>query len=35
VENNLTLVTIPEAGHFVHHDKAELVSRTIKMWLNS
>lgn len=34
VENDLTLVTIPEAGHFVHHDKPELVNRTIKMWLN-
>ena len=34
VENDLTLVTIPGAGHFVHHDKPELVNRTIKMWLN-
>ena len=34
VANDLTLVTIPGAGHFVHHDKTELVNRTIKMWLN-
>ena len=34
VEKELTLVTIPDAGHFVHHDKPELVNRTIKMWLN-
>ncbi|WP_297798640.1 alpha/beta hydrolase [uncultured Eudoraea sp.] len=34
VEKDLTLVTIPGAGHFVHHDKPELVNRTIKMWLN-
>ena len=34
VKKDLTLVTIPGAGHFVHHDKPELVNRTIKMWLN-
>jgi len=34
VENDLTPVTIPGAGHFVHHDKPELINRTIKMWLN-
>lgn len=34
VERDLTLVTIPGAGHFVHHDNPELVNRTIKMWLN-
>lgn len=34
VENDLTLLTIPGAGHFVHHDKPELVNRTIKMWLD-
>lgn len=33
VEKDLTLVTIPGAGHFVHHDNPELVNRTIKMWL--
>jgi pimeloyl-ACP methyl ester carboxylesterase len=29
----LTLVTIPEAGHFVQHDAADLVTRTIQQWL--
>lgn len=33
VEKDLTLVTIPDAGHFVQHDAADLVTRTIKMWL--
>ncbi|MBD2361360.1 alpha/beta hydrolase [Anabaena minutissima FACHB-250] len=33
VENDLTLVTIPTAGHFVHHDNPDLVARTIKSWL--
>jgi pimeloyl-ACP methyl ester carboxylesterase len=33
VDNNLTLVSIPKAGHFVHHDAKEIVTRTIKMWL--
>jgi epoxide hydrolase 4 len=34
LENDLTLVTIPKAGHFVQQDASEMVSRTIKMWLN-
>jgi len=34
VENDFTLVTIADAGHFVHHDNPQLVKRTIKMWLN-
>lgn len=33
VEKDLTLVTIPGAGHFVQQDAAELVSKTIRMWL--
>lgn len=33
VEKDLTLVTIPEAGHFVQQDASDMVSRTIKMWL--
>jgi pimeloyl-ACP methyl ester carboxylesterase len=33
LDADLTLVTIPGAGHFVHHDKPALVSRTLKMWL--
>ena len=33
LDGDLTLVTIPGAGHFVHHDKPAFVSRTLKMWL--
>jgi pimeloyl-ACP methyl ester carboxylesterase len=33
LEKDLTLVTIPGAGHFVQQDAPELVSRSIKMWL--
>ena len=33
LDGDLPLVTIPGAGHFVHHDKPSLVSRTLKMWL--
>lgn len=31
--HDLTLVTIPEAGHFVQHDAAELVTRRMAGWL--
>ena len=31
---DLTLVTIPGAGHFVQHDAADLVTRTMKAWLS-
>ncbi|HEV3039738.1 MAG TPA: alpha/beta hydrolase [Candidatus Angelobacter sp.] len=31
---DLTLVTIPEAGHFVQQDAADLVTRSMKAWLN-
>jgi pimeloyl-ACP methyl ester carboxylesterase len=34
VEKDLTLVTIPDANHFVHRDAADLVTRTMRMWLN-
>ena len=30
---DLTLVTIPGAGHFVQQDASELVSKTMRMWL--
>ena len=30
---DLTLVTIPGAAHFVQQDAADLVTRSIKMWL--
>ncbi len=33
LEKDLTLVTIPGAGHFVQQDAADLVNRTLKMWL--
>jgi epoxide hydrolase 4 len=33
LEQDLTLVTIPEAGHFVQQDAADLVTRTIRAWL--
>ena len=34
LEKDLTLVTIPDAGHFVQQDASDLVTRTIKMWLS-
>ena len=34
VEQDLTLVTIPEAGHFVQQDAAELVTHTMQLWLD-
>jgi len=34
VEKDLTLVTIPGANHFVQQDASDMVTRTIKMWLN-
>ncbi len=33
VEKDLTIVTVPGAGHFVQHDAADLVTRTIRSWL--
>ena len=33
LEKDLTLVTVPGAGHFVQQDASDLVTRTIKMWL--
>src|SRR5262245_53796599 len=33
VENDLTLVTVPGAGHFVHRDKPEFVTRKMEGWL--
>ena len=33
VEKDLTLVTVPGAGHFVQQDAADLVGRTMKTWL--
>ena len=31
----LTLVTVPKAGHFVHRDAPELVTRTMLRWLKA
>lgn len=31
--DDLTLVTIPDAGHFAQQDAPEVVNRTVKMWL--
>jgi pimeloyl-ACP methyl ester carboxylesterase len=33
VGKDLTLVTIPDASHFVQQDASDLVSRTMKLWL--
>jgi pimeloyl-ACP methyl ester carboxylesterase len=33
VEKDLTLVTVPQAGHFVHRDEPALVTRTMLRWL--
>jgi epoxide hydrolase 4 len=34
LDKDLTLVTIPGAGHFVHQDDADLVTRSMVAWLN-
>lgn len=34
IDNNLTLVSIPGAGHFVQHDNPEVVTNAIVSWLN-
>ena len=34
VEKDLTLVTLPNAGHFVQQDAAETVTRTVVGWLS-
>jgi pimeloyl-ACP methyl ester carboxylesterase len=33
IDNELTMVTIPDADHFVHHDAPEQVNRVISRWL--
>jgi pimeloyl-ACP methyl ester carboxylesterase len=33
LESDLTLVTVPNAGHWVQDDAADLVTSTMKSWL--
>jgi len=33
IDSDLTLVTVPKAGHFVQQDAADLVTRTMRAWL--
>jgi pimeloyl-ACP methyl ester carboxylesterase len=33
IDNQLTLVTIPKAGHFVQQDAAQVVTKTMVRWL--
>jgi pimeloyl-ACP methyl ester carboxylesterase len=33
VEKDLTIVTVPGAGHFVQQDAADLVTKTMGSWL--
>ena len=33
IDQDLTIVTVPSAGHFVQQDAADLVSKTMKSWL--
>lgn len=33
MDSDFTLVTIPNAGHFVQQDASEMVSKSMKMWL--
>jgi pimeloyl-ACP methyl ester carboxylesterase len=35
IDNELTLVTIPHAGHFVQQDAAPIVTRTMVRWLTA
>jgi len=34
VDKDYTLVTIPNVGHWAHHEAADLVTDTMKWWLN-
>ena len=35
IEKDFTLVTVPQAGHFVHRDAPEVVTRTMVQWLTA
>ena len=34
IDGDLTLVTVPGAGHFVQQDAADLVTRVMRSWLS-
>ena len=34
LDGDLTLVTIPNAGHFVQQDASDLVTRSMQAWLD-
>ena len=34
IDGDLTLLTIPGVGHFVQHEAADLVTRTLRAWLD-
>ena len=33
VDNELTLITLPEAAHFIQHDAADIVTERMVEWL--
>ena len=33
IDSDLTIVTAPEAGHFIQQDAADLVTTTMRWWL--
>jgi hypothetical protein len=33
VDKDMTLITLPDAGHFVQHDAAEMVTKKLLSWL--
>ena len=35
IDKDMTLVTIPGAGHFVQQDAAEFVTTTMRSWLDA
>lgn len=35
IDNNFTLVSVPNAGHFVQQDASDLVTKVIKSWLGN